>query len=930
MIKYRHITIFIVLLILNGNLIPINTYAQNPKYTNYIAPFQNFEDWQNLIKSNPDFTAKLIPNKKYFRPKIALVLSGGGARGIAQIAVIQELEKAGIPIDYIVGTSSGAIIGALFATGYNGNEIESIFRETNWEEIFSLIENPDRRGIMIDRKEFDDISLLKVNFKNFIPVLPQGLSFANKFNSLLNYYYFSSKSPSGSNFDEMKIPFRAVATDIVSGKTVALKSGNISTAVRASSTIPLRHTPVKSGDMLLVDGGLLANVPVTVAEQEFHPDLIIAVDVTSPLFSNTDLDNPWNVADQMISIEMLHFSKRDLEKAEFQIVPDLGTFSNTDFLNVDSLLKIGRLSINQQVEGIANSIENITDNNLLNFLSMNKLNRQYPNDISDKIIEFVGFKPQDSLSLTELNKHTSSNDFYAMLVRKVSSLENSGDYSSIEISMDNTNSFIIIKAEQPTILKSIVLKNNPLNELQLLSDSLQNENLGRPISPLLIESVSEVIINHAHSLGLNFLNVDSVKIDKSNGILELVINQGIIENIKITGNEYVNNFLIERELKFQIGNNINSKILFQSWENLIRTNYFTFVDIYPIQNSNGNYDINIELVEGGNQVAQIGIRADNERYLLTNFSFTQQNILNFGPLATISLTGGPKNFNSTLSLLNPKIFTTNFTSLFKVYYNSFKFNKFDESINWQKKTLSANISNERRIEKIGSYFSIGPQIETSGKFSFELKYEFQRIYNSNTEPPEFGKLAAFKVNFQYDTKDRSFFPKDGMKINAFIESNLIPREDFISYSKIFFSYSQAYTFSKRHTLSWGIIVGAGDATMPETEMFSLGGENNFIGMREDQYKGRQIINSELSYSYRIPVKNFFDMYISAIFNSGRTWLSPEEIKLSNFKEGIGGKLAVITPLGPLSLGVGRALFFTTENEIIWGKYISYLSIGVNL
>jgi outer membrane translocation and assembly module TamA len=131
-------------------------------------------------------------------------------------------------------------------------------------------------------------------------------------------------------------------------------------------------------------------------------------------------------------------------------------------------------------------------------------------------------------------------------------------------------------------------------------------------------------------------------------------------------------------------------------------------------------------------------------------------------------------------------------------------------------------------------------------------------------------------------------------------------------------------------LNWGLTVGAGDATMPETEMFSLGGENNFYGLREDQSRGRQLINSEFSYSYRIPVKNFFDMYISILVNSGRTWLSPEAIKLSTFREGIGSAISVDSPLGPLSLGVGRALFFTEENKIIWGKYTSYLSIGVQL
>jgi outer membrane protein assembly factor BamA len=316
--------------------------------------------------------------------------------------------------------------------------------------------------------------------------------------------------------------------------------------------------------------------------------------------------------------------------------------------------------------------------------------------------------------------------------------------------------------------------------------------------------------------------------------------------------------------------------------------------------------------------------------LQANFSFTHQNIFNLGTQSTISLTGGPRNFNSSLSLINPRILTTNLTSLFKVYYNALKFNTFSETVDWENHSISAKQVGERRIERLGSHFSIGPQIETSGKFGVELRYEFQRIYSTGEQVPKFDKLATFKINFQYDTEDRSNYPTEGMKITTFIESNLIPRMDFISYSKIFFSYSQSATIYERNTLSWGFLVGSGDETMPHTEMFSLGGENNFWGMREDQTRGRQIFNAFLNYTYRIPVKNFFDMYLSVLINSGRTWLTPGTIKLSSFHEGIGTKVSIDTPLGPFSLGVGREFFFTSANEIIWGKYISYLSIGVNL
>ncbi|OGU59436.1 MAG: hypothetical protein A2X64_00820 [Ignavibacteria bacterium GWF2_33_9] len=211
----------------------------------------------------------------------------------------------------------------------------------------------------------------------------------------------------------------------------------------------------------------------------------------------------------------------------------------------------------------------------------------------------------------------------------------------------------------------------------------------------------------------------------------------------------------------------------------------------------------------------------------------------------------------------------------------------------------------------------------------DLRYEYQKLVKDSKNPPDFKKLFTFKINFQYDSRDKAFIPTEGVLLSTYLESNLVPSSDFISYSKIYFAYSQTASFQSRHSLSWGFEVGAGDETMPETEMFSLGGENNFWGMREDQSRGRQILNTTLYYNYRVPVKNFFDINFSLILNSGRTWLKPETIKLSSFREGIGARFSIDTPLGPFSLSMGKS-FFISQKQIIWSSLLGYLSIGVNL
>lgn len=920
--------IFFVIFIFFQGIIYLN--AEPVKIIGTSSPYQNINDFVKYCKENIDSSIKYIPNKDFFNPKVALVLSGGGARGIAHLGVIRELEKAGIPIDYVVGTSSGAIIGGLYSSGYNTYEIEDIFKSTNWDDIFSLIENSDRRDIILDRKKINDKSLINLSFKNFDVILPQGFSFANKFNAILNKYFLNAKYPSKGDFDKMKIPFRAVSTDIISGKTIAMKEGNISTAIRASSTIPLRHTPVKSDEMILVDGGLMANIPVSVAINEFHPDIVIAVDVTSPLFSGNDLEKPWNVADQIISIEMLQFEKRDIEKADFLITPKLDNYSNQDFSQIDSLVNLGMFSAKQITNKISNRIENSRDSNFQNFYSKCPVSfkGKLTNSVSSLLLK--GFSPTDSLKLSELNRTYPDSLNFSQIYEAVNNLESVKNYNDISINFKEEYKQLYIVATRSVQFQKAYFINNTSEIMQSFLDSLNFRFFGDIQNFQEIRKITDMILTKARENDLSFFTIDSLENNQKEGLIKFYINPGKIDSIRIFGNENVNNFLIKRELTFKSGELINSKKLFKSWENLIGTNFFSFINIYPVKNDLGNYNIIVDVIEGGNQTIQIGVRADNERNLQGILNFTQQNLFNLGSMAMFSVEGGARNFKSTFSLLNPRILTSQLTSSLNFYYDTKKVNLFSETINFNDHSLSIQNNGENQFERIGATLFLGSQIEKSGKVGVEGRFEFQRAFKVGEPLTKFNKLAIFKINFQYDTEDKRYYPTEGLKFNVFVESNLVPKSDFISYSKIYFSYTQSLTFLDRNTLRWGITVGGGDNTMPETEMFSLGGENSFFGMREDQSRGRQIFNSFITYTYRIPVKNFFDMYFSLIVNSGRTWLEPETIKLSSFREGVGSKFSIDTPLGPLSLGIGRSFFFTTKNEIIWGSYNSYFSIGVNL
>jgi NTE family protein len=289
--------------------------------------------------------------KQEQRPKIALVLSGGGARGISQIGIIKEFERQGIPIDYIVGTSIGAVVGGLYSVGYTGDELDSLITTANWDEISSIGEEYDRSKLFLDKKALDDRSLITLRFDNYKFEVPEGVSAGIKFSTFLQKIIWNGLYANYNDFDQLKVPFRAVATDLVNGETVVLKSGNLSTSIRASATIPLQYKPVRLDSMVLIDGGLLANIPVEQAK-EFDSDIIIAINTTSDLMPDEDLNSLWNILDQSMSLMMKKRSDKSISQADYVIKPDLNGHDFTDFSDLDSVVKLGELSARRHIKNI--------------------------------------------------------------------------------------------------------------------------------------------------------------------------------------------------------------------------------------------------------------------------------------------------------------------------------------------------------------------------------------------------------------------------------------------------------------------------------------------------------------------------------------------------------------------------------------------------
>jgi len=277
------------------------------------------------------------------RPRVGLVLSGGGARGAAHIGVLKVLEELHIPIDAIVGTSGGALAGGLYASGMSPDEIQHLLLSTNWEKIFQ--DSPDRNYLSWRRKQDNGKYLpnLEIGLKNGKLMMPTGLSAGRKISFLLHRALL--RNGGTRDFNRLRIPFRAVATDLTTGDMVVLSHGNLADALRASMSVPGAIAPFDRDSQLLVDGGLVRNLPVDVMKQQMHVDVIIAVNVAKGLFPKKRLNSALAVSQQMITIMLLKDEKTQLallKDGDIYIKPELGEMAASDFAHMTQAIEPGK------------------------------------------------------------------------------------------------------------------------------------------------------------------------------------------------------------------------------------------------------------------------------------------------------------------------------------------------------------------------------------------------------------------------------------------------------------------------------------------------------------------------------------------------------------------------------------------------------------
>ncbi len=271
------------------------------------------------------------------RPKVAVVLSGGGAKGVAHISALKVIEEAGFPIDYVCGTSMGALVGSLYSLGYSTDFLDSLVRSQDWTALLS------------DRTDPADLTLRQREEQNTYALIrglggdqPQRGGFIRGRNLHRLFQRLCVGYLDSISFDSLPIPFACVATDIVANREVVIRSGHLIQAMRASMAIPGVFTPVRIDDMVLVDGGLKNNYPADLAHS-MGADIVIGVNVQDFLTSAEDLDDLGAVMGQIISINSRNKLPDNIKASDIFMHVDVSGYSAASFTSasIDTLLHRG-------------------------------------------------------------------------------------------------------------------------------------------------------------------------------------------------------------------------------------------------------------------------------------------------------------------------------------------------------------------------------------------------------------------------------------------------------------------------------------------------------------------------------------------------------------------------------------------------------------
>jgi NTE family protein len=834
---------------------------------------------------------KAVPPPGKHGLKLGLALAGGGARAAASVGVLKVLEQEGIPVSAIAGTSMGAGIGGLYAAGYTPGEIERIFLDNDWNDIFK--DTPPRAFLTQEQKEAGSRHLLEFTFKGGSLVPPSGLSAGQKLTNLLMAKTLAASFAADLDFDRLRVRFRAVATDIETGSAVPLGRGLLHEALRASSAIPLVFQPVEIEGRLYVDGGLSNNLPVETVKS-LGPDVMIAVDPSAKLEKKENLTTLTSIVNQSISIQVRRETERQARLADLVIVPPTDEYSFTDFPSMAAIIQKGEEAARAELPRIRQLMQPwgrpapAAERSRITSLSV-RGNETVPEALIRSAMA-AALSPRDA---TDQDVLSALADVFAI-----------GPFSDVVLEVErtgDTDSAVLIVKENP-VVREIAVSGNTLVSGDEIRTMLAWQ-LNAPLNSARLSAALEGLMGTLHDRGYLLAHVARAGMRTDTGLLEIVLSEGRVDAIRLEGEIKTRQSLLKRETRTRSGSPLNFETLAGDIQHLYALGYFESLDVNMTKSPAGGVELSIRIKEKPTGKVRFGLRYDLEDSFTGLTDIVVDNITGRGIKAFLNTRYG--NYTDlTLGYHSPVFLRSYFLHTVQAFYRERDYFLYENK----------HKVNEFSVSRVGLEVAFGYQWFRFGDTYIRYRYASDTEQEALGIPParDITRIGSWAFLSTVDTRDSHTFPRSGVLFKGSYENASRSAGSTREFAKTTLIAQGVVPVAERHTVIVEASAGFGSGTVPYQEQYGIGGADYLIstpllGYQRREFTGSNELGFSLVYEWKVAeyqLNVVKGIYLRLAGQAANVWDTRDAMTVKDLKGGAGVGLHADTIIGPVRLDFG--------------------------
>ena len=813
--------------------------------------------------------------------RIGLALSGGGARGLAAVGVLRAFEEKGLRVTAVAGVSIGGILGGLYACGHTPDDLTDILHHLDLPGLFS--DQPSRTSMFLTQRQERDRHLLSIRFDGLRPVIPQALTAGQRLTTLLAGLTAKASYQAAGDFNKLPIPFRTIATDIVTGEAVVIDHGSLVDAMRATMAYPLAFTPLESGHRLLMDGGMVVPMPVDIVRQMCGDSLlVVALNTASPLRPKKDLVTPVDIANQATSIMTADQLRAELQQADFVITPEIDWASASDLEKADSLIAEGYRCGLKAADSIITILHNGHSSPLLRLVELSADSCGQPVMIDSSALPLG--RQMDRTGLVEQLK---------ALVRDRGWFGVEAELNTVCSSAVDDRDVTLHLTATPTILAPQARLTVTGN--RLFSDSALAARLidtCRALTPAVLRQGTERIRRGYRDLGFDLADVKSLEVDPCDQTVALSIDEGIITEIVIEGNRRTRSWYIRSNLPLHTGALYSTAKATKGLMNIYGTDLFSSVsaDLVPVDSG---VKVQVRVQERAFKQLRLGWHWDEDYRSEEFIEVLDDNVFGAGLQQLVHAQYAPDHQEYYGAFKADRIFDTYLTSTVRLYHSRLNRYLYD---------TDGDVTAERLERQTGAEIRLGQQIARLGTVSAAVTVEQVSLKEPWARDPQRLGLRLLRLESLVETFNRVPFPKSGKKHHF----ELIVAGKFLGgdeqFTRFYSSVEAYWALGSKLNYHPRVDVGISRSGLPASEKFYLGGAHSFAGLRRYQLAGDKMLHLSNELRLKLPYR----FYVTARWDLGDVFESVDQIKVKSLRHGGGLLIAFDSPIGPLEVGYGWA------------------------